>query len=210
MALHDISVTLHPKMPVWPGSPGIRTRRLMDMAEGAEANGSEVSLDVHTGTHIDAPLHFIADGKTTLSIPLQKTVGPCEVLYFPNKSVITAEDLANSDIPLATKKLLFKTDNSQKWADPQHAFDENFCALSADAAQWVADRGIELVGIDYHSIQKFHDSMETHRILLRAEIVILETLNLSEITPGPYRLICLPLKVHGVEGISARAILEDL
>lgn len=209
MAIYDISVTVHPRLPVWPGSPTPKIERRMQIQQGDEANVSQLSLDVHTGTHIDAPLHFIDGGKTTVEIPLEKTVGPCLVVFLPKTKVITADLLEEQNIPKDTKKLLFKTDNSQKWADPFHAFEEDFCALSADGAQWVCDRQMDLVGIDYHSIQRFHDSPETHRILLKNEVVILETLNLSHIEPGAYRLICLPLKIYGAEGISARTILED-
>ena len=100
----------------------------------------------HTGTHIDAPLHFVDGGKTTIEIPLEKLIGPCQVVDFQGKTSITAADLAALHLPQGTQKLLFKTDNSRLWADPTHPFFEDFCALTADAAQWVVDNGIHLVG----------------------------------------------------------------
>lgn len=204
----DISVPLHPNLPVWPGTQGVKISAVMDMNRGDEANVSRLDIDVHSGTHIDAPKHFLKNGDTTERIPIHQTVGPCQVVDMRGQTAITADLLQQANIPNGTKKLLFKTDNSEKWRDFSHTFDENFCALTLDAAHWVVEKGIELVGIDYHSIQLFHDSMETHIILLQAKVVILEGLNLLEVAPGSYRLICLPLKVIGVEGISARAVLE--
>lgn len=206
--LIDISVTLDEHLPVWPDSHGVHISLLMDMEAGAEANVSRLDIDVHSGTHIDAPRHFLADGDYTHQIPLEKTVGPCQVVDMRGKACITAADLEAAPILPDTQKLLFKTDNSEKWRDPQHRFDPDFCALTADAAEWIVRRNIHLTGIDYHSIQRFYDSMETHRILLRAKVVILEGLNLLDVAPGNYKLLCLPLKVRGVEGISARAVLE--
>ncbi|RMG78718.1 MAG: cyclase family protein [Bacteroidetes bacterium] len=206
-AYHDLSVSLDPRLPVWPESHGVRISRLMT-AEKDGWNVSRLDIDVHSGTHIDAPLHLLPDGKTTNEIPLEKLIGPCVVADLRGRAKITATDLAGCDIPDGTQKLLCKTDNSRHWVNPFHTFREDFCALTADAAQWVVDRGIHLVGIDYHSIQLFHDPPDTHRILLENEVVIVETLNLLDIAPGTYRLFCLPTKVNGVEGISARVVLE--
>ena len=208
--LIDISVALDEKLPVWPNSHGVNISLLMDMNAGDEANVSRLDIDVHSGTHIDAPRHFLQDGDFTNSIPLEQTIGICQVVDMRGKSKITAQDLEKAAISSDTRKLLFKTDNSEKWKDPHHTFDPNFCSLTADAAQWIVDHNIHLTGIDYHSIQLFHDPVETHLILLRAKVVILETLNLREVDPGFYQLMCLPLKVNGVEGISARAVLETL
>ena len=117
--------------------------------------------------------------------------------------------MASLNIPAGTKKLLLKTDNSALWEDLSHPFYEDYCALTTDAAEWVRDRGISLIGIDYLSISLFRDPPEiVHQILLKAEIVIVEGLNLTDISTGNYRLICLPMKVQGVDGIPARVILE--
>ncbi len=206
--LIDITVPLHPNLPVWPGGPQPNIIHKMRMSDGDEANVTHLDIGSHTGTHIDAPLHFVDGGKTTLEIPLENLVGPCQVVDFRGKASITAADLAALHLPQGTEKLLFKTDNSQLWKDMAHPFNEDFCALTADAAQWVVDNGIHLVGIDYLSIQLYHDSFETHVILLSKETVIVEGLDLREVEPGTYRLICLPLKVVGVEGTLARAVLE--
>lgn len=206
--LIDISVTLQPGLPVWPTNKPLSITRVDSMKNGSLANVTRFETGSHTGTHIDAPLHFVDDAKTTEEIPLEKLVGPCRVVDFRGKTKITAADLEALGLEDHVEKLLFKTDNSRLWENMTHPFYEDFCALTSDAAQWVADHGIHLVGIDYLSIQLFHDSPETHVILLSAEVVILEGLDLREVEPGNYRLICLPLKIKGVEGTLARAVLE--
>lgn len=204
----DISVALHPDMPVWTDSHGVNTSRFMSFEKGDGVTVSRLDIDVHSGTHIDAPLHFVENGKTTNEIPLEKLLGTCYVVDMRGKEKITAKDLEEANIPKDVKKLLFKTDNSKLWENPFHSFYLDYCALTADAAQWVVDRGIHLTGIDYLSIQLYYDAVDTHVILLENEVVILETLNLTEVEPGYYELICLPLKVHNMEGISVRAVLR--
>lgn len=206
--LIDISVPLHNGLPVWPGNPGVSFRWTLRIAGGDAVNASRMGINVHSGTHIDAPLHFIEGGKTTAEIPLEKLCGPCRVVSFEGQKTITAAGLEALQLPPDTRRLLFKTDNSKKWSDPGHSFDPDFCALTADAAQWIVDRNIVLVGIDYLSIQLFYDPPDTHLILLGNEVVILETLDLSGATPGYYDLYCLPLSAKGVEGIPARAVLQ--
>ncbi len=206
----DISVPMHPMLPVWPTNRPVSIEHLQSIKNGAVANATHFSTNSHTGTHIDAPLHFVDDAKTTEEIPLDKLIGPCQVVDFQKKTKITADDLSQSGIAPGTEKLLFKTDNSRLWDDLAHPFYEDYCALTADAAQWVVDHQIHLVGIDYLSIQLYHDSPDTHVILLSNEVVILEGIDLRQVQPGAYRLICLPLKIKGVEGTMARAVLETL
>lgn len=206
----DISVPLQPGLPQWPGSDPLQIRQVDSLAEGAVANVTFLQTGSHTGTHIDAPLHFIDGGKTTDEIPLEKLVGTCQVLDFTGRGVITAADLEQAGVQPGIGKLLFRTDNSRFWDKPVHAFREDFCALSLDACKWVVAQGIHLVGIDYLSIQLYEDTFEPHVVLLSAEVVILEGLDLRAALPGMYKLICLPLKVRGVEGMMARAVLEAI
>lgn len=206
----DISVPMHPMLPVWPTNRPVSIEHLQSIKNGAVANATHFSTNSHTGTNIDAPLHFVDDAKTTEEIPLDKLIGPCQVVDFQKKTKITADDLSQSGIAPGTEKLLFKTDNSRLWDDLSHPFYEDYCALTADAAQWVVDHQIHLAGIDYLSIQLYHDSPDTHVILLSNEVVILEGIDLRQVQPGAYRLICLPLKIKGVEGTMARAVLETL
>ena len=206
--LIDISVPLQPGLPVWPGNKPLSIVQTNSMKNGSDANVTRFETGSHTGTHIDAPLHFVDDAKTTLEIPLEKLVGPCQVVDLQGKTKISAADLEALNLLPGVEKLLFKTDNSRLWDNMTHSFYEDFCALTADAAQWVVDHSIHLVGIDYLSIQLYRDSFETHVILLSNEVVIVEGLDLRHVEPGAYRLICLPLKIKGVEGTLARGILE--
>lgn len=206
----DISVKVNSTLPVWPGSPGLIITKLMDMNADAEANVSHISMEAHTGTHIDAPLHFIRDGKTTNEIPLEQLIGDCWVLHCPNIKVIDEIFLQEAGIPKGVTKLLLKTDNSKIWNEAPQPFYEDFSALSAAGAQYLVDMGIELVGIDYLSIQRYHDSIDTHTILLHNNVVILETINLSQVEAGAYKLICLPARIEGLEGCPVRAVLEKM
>ncbi len=166
-------------------------------------------MSVHTGTHIDAPLHFVEGGVATDEIPLEQLVGECLVVELTGRDCITPDDLQSLDIPAGTKKLIFKTDNSRLWADLAHSFYEDYCALTTEGAEWVRDFGIHLFGIDYLSVSLYKDPPETvHRILLGADMVLIEGLNLMGVPPGNYRLTCLPFKIANVEGAPARVILE--
>ncbi|HFA47541.1 MAG TPA: cyclase family protein [Bacteroidetes bacterium] len=204
----DISVPLSPQLPVWTGEAPVSIEHKMSINNGDDANVTFLKMGSHTGTHIDAPLHFVKDGKTTEEIPLEKLIGPCVVLDCRGLKKISAADLDKLNIPPGTEKLLFKTDNSKRWNQPKHEFYLDYCALTADAAQWVVDHGIHLVAIDYLSIQLYYDPIDTHVILLSNEVVIIENIDLRNVGAGAYRLICLPLKIEGVEGTLARAVLE--
>lgn len=208
MKTYDISIKVNKKLPVWPGSPGFQLKRLMDIDKGDEATVSLISMEAHTGTHIDAPLHFVKGGKTTAEISLDKLIGTCLLIQINNCLSIGPKELEQFSLD-GVKKLLIKTDNQSIWNKEPHSFDKNFTAISAEGAAYLVKKGIELVGIDYLSIQRFHDSTETHTILLENEVVILETLDLSKVNPGLYELICLPLNIEGLEGCPVRAILRE-
>lgn len=203
----DISVRLHEGIPVWPGSDGFRIRRARAIASGDEANVSTIDMDVHCGTHVEAPLHFIESGAALEAVPLNVFVGPALVIRLPDVDSIGPDDLAT--VPPGTDRLLIRTRNSETWAR-QTAFDRAYVSLTADAARWIAARGIRLVGIDCLSVQRWGDDAETHRILMRAGVAILEGLDLSAVAAGEYRLTCLPLRLGGAEASPVRAILEAL
>ncbi len=206
----DISVLLSTQLPVWPGDHKVKIDQQFAMRNGDEANLTSIQMSSHTGTHIDAPLHFVNNGKTTEEISLDKLIGTCQVIDCQGKKEITADDLDKSNIPFDTEKLLLKTDNSILWENPKHEFRKDYCALTPAAAQWIVNHEIHLVGIDYASIQLFKDPKDTHVILLSNEVVILENIDLRFVEPGQYRLVCLPLKIEGVEGTVARAVLEQI
>lgn len=206
----DVSVPLSPDLPVWPGAPKVSFQRLLDIENGDIANDTNISLNVHTGTHVDAPFHFVSSGYTVEQMPLDILMGAATVVDVSDVETITVDVLENLALSADTKRLLFRTRNSQLWEQANHTFDENFVALTAEAAQWIADQGIRLVGVDYMSVQRFHDGPETHLNLLKAEVTVIESLNLANVSAGEYELICLPMKLAGVEGAPARVVLRPL
>ncbi len=207
--IFDISVTLGPRTPIWPNSRKIQLTRVQKIEHGYLSNVSVLSCDVHSGTHIDAPLHFIPRGKTVSQISLEILVGKTFVCYIPSDKHIKSVDLEKAGIKNNTERLLIKTKNSRFWKEYGNVFQPNYIALTPEAAQWIVAKELKLVGIDYLSVQPYEDTtQETHKILLSAGIVILEGINLSDVHPGEYELICLPLKLENSEGAPARAILR--
>ncbi len=166
-------------------------------------------VDLMLGTHVDAPYHFLGGHTPTVEkLPLNLLIGRAYVLKLPDDvSLITVAELQKADIPPRTRRLLLKTRNSKLWSRKEKDFQTDFVALNRDAAQYLVERGIKLVGIDYLSIGPFHQGEATHKVLLQAGVVILEGLNLSDVTQGRYTLYCLPLKLAGSDGAPARAIL---
>ncbi len=209
MRTYDISLTLTPGLPVWPGDPKITFERISDMEKGATNNVTRLNFTTHTGTHVDAPFHFLGGNSTTVErLPLSLLTGRAYVLHLPDEvDLITARVLERADIPPRTRRLLLKTRNSALWVHPEHGFDTGFVAISPDGAQFLVDRGVKLVGVDYLSVAPFNQSVPTHHILLEAGVVVIEGLNLSEVSQGRYALYCLPLKIGGGDGAPARAIL---
>ena len=204
----DISVPLQSDMPVWPGSVGLQLTQLNSIKMGHSSNDTQLHCDVHMGTHVDAPWHFVEDGTTIEQLSLDALIGRAMVAYLPKVEVITKADLSNLRIPSGTERLLLRTRNSELWAADVKEFKEDFVALTADAAQWIVDYGINLIGVDYLSVQRYGDSPCTHQILLKAGVIILEGLNLADVGPGTYELICLPICLVGAEGAPARAVLR--
>jgi arylformamidase len=209
MRTYDISLTISPDLPVWPGDPGVVVERVEKIEEGAAANVSQLRLGAHTGTHVDAPYHFLGgEAATVEQLPLNMLTGRAYVLHLADEvDLITASVLEQAGIPPRTRRLLLKTRNSALWARKENEFQTDFVALSADGAQYLVDRRVRLVGVDYLSVAPFDQSVPTHEILLKAGIIVLEGLNLSEVSQGRYALYCLPLKIAGCDGAPARAIL---
>ena len=208
MTIYDISLTISPDLPTWPGDPGVELEQTDSMDKGAEANVSRISAGVHTGTHVDAPHHFLNDGRTVEGLSLDVLTGPCYVLQLPDGiDAITAEVLERSEITSDMKRLLFGTSNSHYWAKGEKEFQTDFVAITEDGAEWLVEHGIQLVGVDYLSVAPYSDSKPTHEALLKAGVVVVEGLNLSNVMRGFYDLYCLPLKIAGSDGAPARAIL---
>lgn len=208
MRIYDISLPISSSLPVWPGDPPVTLEQVDSIETGAIANVTRLSASVHSGTHVDAPHHFLNDGRTVEQLSLDILTGPCYVAQLPDGvEAITAEALESMSWPHGTTRILFGTRNSRWWAEGDAAFHEDFVAVTADGARWLVEHGIRLVGIDYLSIAPYADSVPPHQILLRAGVVVLEGLDLSAAPRGFYELYCLPLKLLGAEGAPARAIL---
>lgn len=209
--IHDVTLTFTTDIPGFPGSPKPTLERFRSMDDGAVNNLSRLDTHVHFGTHVDAPLHFVADGYGMEKVPLETLLGPCVVVEYPDLDEIGPEDLEAAAIPPGTERLILKTRNSGFWNDHSLGFRQDFVALTPDAAQWVLKRGIRLVGIDYLSIERYQEPGRlTHIALLGAEIVLVEGLDLRGIDPGAYELICMPLKLKDCDGAPARVALREL
>ena len=191
----------------WPGDPEIRKEPFRDMERGDVCNVSSLAFGSHTGTHMDAPLHFIRNGRTLDKMPLDATIGPCRVIEIKDSESVKVAELDNQRIK-AGERILFKTRNSRRsWKKDN--FDEDFVYISKEAAAFLAMAKIRTVGIDYLSVGGFRkDGVETHHALLGAGIWIIEGLNLAKIEPGKYELNCLPIKILGSDGAPARALLR--
>lgn len=207
MRTYDITLTITPQMIVWPGDPSVNIKRISSIASGDHANISQMTMSCHTGTHVDAPDHFLNNGKTVEGLSLDLLVGRAYVLHLPDVSLITASVLMQADIPPRTRRLLFKTRNSDYWSKGNSEFHTDFVGLSVDAAELLVSRNVKLVGIDYLSIAPYKLGTAVHTILLDAGVVVIEGLDLSQVSQGRYTLHCLPLKLGGADGAPTRCIL---
>jgi arylformamidase len=204
--IYDISVPIRSGGLVYPGNPEIDITLQQAVARGDSANVSSIKFGSHTGTHADAARHFFDGGKTVDKIPLEQLIGPALVIGFADDvRAIGAADLEAHDLS-GRKRILLRTRNSALLSKKEFASD--FTYLAPDGAQYLVDNDVELVGIDYLSIEQFHSGHhKTHRILLERSVVIVEGLDLSVPPPGEYQLICLPLRIEGCDGAPARAVL---
>jgi arylformamidase len=208
MTIYDISLSLSPNLPIWPGDPALKLEQFESMEKGALYNVTYMSSCVHIGTHVDAPRHFIKDGSTVEQLSLEVLTGPCYVVQLPDGvEAITAEVLDRTEITSDMKRVLFGTSNSHYWAKGESKFQTDFVAITEDGAEWLVERGVQLVGVDYLSVAPYSESIPTHVVLLKAGVAVVEGLNLSNIMRGFYDLYCLPLKIVGSDGAPARAIL---
>ena len=205
----DVSVTVRHGMPHWPDNPPIVMQRPMELLRGHACNLSHLAMGVHTGTHIDAPVHFIHQAAGVDEMPLAATMGPARVIEIADPRVITADELRGHSLQ-AGERVLFRTANSPRcWQADR--FVEDFVYISEQAAEHLAETRVRTVGVDYLSVGGYHaDGARIHRILLSAGIWIIEGLDLSAVRAGRYEMICLPVKLHGSDGAPARALLRPL
>jgi arylformamidase len=207
--LIDISLPLGADTLVWPGDPPIEVTRTLRIANGDPANVSELRIGTHSGTHVDPPIHFVEGGASIDELALDRVTGDALVadLRTANEP-IGAERLEALGLPEGLKRLLLRTANSELWRSLPVQFPDTYACLTPDAATWIVQRGIELVGTDFLSIeQKGASGHPVHHMLLENGVIIVEGLNLLQAEPGPYTLVCLPLNVVGGDGGPARALL---
>lgn len=210
MKIHDITLTLRAGMVVWPVDPEVELGRIKKIEEGANANVSSIAMGVHTGTHVDAPYHFLTDGDTVENMLLQVLIGKVKVVEIDDQvEVITRDVLERIHLEDGIERILFKTRNSKYLADSRVGFKEDFVGIDAGASELLVEKGIKLVGIDYLSIAPYKRSRPTHEVMLGAKMVIIEGVDLSGVEPGDYILYCLPLKLKDTEGAPARVILIE-
>jgi arylformamidase len=204
---YDISLNLSAETVRWVTAPALELHERRRMSRGDPANASALTMSVHSGTHVDAPFHFLPDGAGIDALPLQRFIGPALVHAVTADRYITAKDVEAIDLHGLTR-VLFKTRNSEllKKAD----YDPDFVAFSLDAARALVARGVELVGLDYLSVAHADEQVPVHRAFLDHGVVLLEGVDLSEIVPGHYELICFPLRLRGLDGAPCRAVLRDL
>jgi len=203
MQIFDVSVPIRDGMVHYAGNPPVHLTRVSSLADGDSANVSELDMGAHSGTHVDAPDHFLEDGAGAETLPLDVLIGPAEVVDASSATValdlVSVRDLELP--PRGTERVLFKTRNSQLWSRDE--FTRDFVRLDGEAATFLVERGVKLLGIDYLSI----GDADAHRVLLSAGVVCVEGLDLRGIEPGAYELVCLPLKLVGSDGAPARAVL---
>lgn len=205
--IHDISVPLFNGMLTWPSDPKLRIRRVKEIGTGSKANLSEIGMSAHAGTHMDAPLHFLRKGRGIDEIPVEKFMVSCFVKEVKGSSILK-EDVKVVDYK-KYRAVLFKTKNSRQRLLYRKTFYPSFVHLSLEAAEVLVKKGIEIVGIDYLSIEKYQGDGSVHRTLLKNNVVIIETLDLTKVKEGGYTLIIAPLKIKKGDGAPSRALLIE-
>jgi arylformamidase len=213
MKIYDVTVPTSGETPVYEGDPKVEIEAAHAISRGDSANVSKLCLGAHTATHVDAPNHFIEGTRKVIDLPLEVLIGKARVVELP-KDVISIEVSHVSGANLqGVERVLFKTRNSDFWNDSARDFRKDFTYIAPEAAKELVNLGIKLVGIDYLSVEKFgSEDFGTHIALLSAQVIIIEGLDLREVSEGDYELICLPLKIAGGtgDGAPARTVLREI
>ena len=204
--LLDVSVPLTAGMPAFPGNPAFELQPVKRIAQGGSSNVSCLVLGTHTGTHVDAPSHFIDDGQQWTQLPLDLLLGRARVVEITHRGGIGAEELAAAGLR-EDLRVLLKTANSSLWNTD--VFHDDYTHVTESGARYLVDQGVKVVGIDYLSIEEFRKpGAPAHRMLLSNGVIIIEGLNLADAEPGMYEMSCLPLPVRGGDGAPARVVLK--
>ena len=206
--VHDITLPLTPGMVNWPGNPSFKRELFKAISRGDSSNVSEISLSCHAGTHVDAPYHSSDKGVGIEGIPLSVLIGQARVVELASTNNVTRADLNGVDLK-GVERLLLKTRNSAYLK--ANEFVPDFVYIDEDAANYLVEKKIKLLGVDYYSVERHGDKRKpAHHILLGQGIVIVEAVDLSKVAPGDYELICLPLNIPGSDGAPARVLLREL
>ena len=205
----DVSVPLTTGMVHWPGDPAPSFEHIAEIEQGAEVNVTFCRMTAHTGTHMDAPCHFLAGRAGIDAFPLSVGIGRARVISLPDVAIVSKEDLTSRNIQPGERILLRTRNSNQPWHDKD--FQTNFVAINAGAAQFLVDSGVPLIGVDYLSVGAFEgDGSLTHRILLGAGVWIVEGLKLADIADGIYDMVCLPMNIQGSDGAPTRVALRKV
>lgn len=207
MKLYDISLTLSAQSIRWVTAQPLELIERKRMRRGDTNNSSSVHTSVHAGTHVDAPFHFVPDGTTIESLPLETFIGPARVCAVDAGSHITASDVERAQLA-GEIRVLFKTRNSNLLKKGE--YDPAFAPFSVDAAEALVKLGVKLVGLDYLSAAAADEQVPVHRAFLDHGVILLEGVELSEVPPGRYELFCPPVKLAGSDGAPCRAVLREL
>jgi arylformamidase len=213
MRIYDVSVPISARMPMYPGDPGVDIRQWLSLEKGDPANVTAIYFGAHTGTHVDAPAHFIQGGGKLDSLNLNILLGQAYVIEIPADVIEITGSHIDTNCPNGAKRILFKTRNSAFWNEQTGQFHTDYTYISQQAAQRLVANGTQLVGIDYLSVEQFQSKrFATHETLLANGVVIIEGLDLRQVQAGVYELICLPLKIAegSGDGAPARVVLRTL
>jgi arylformamidase len=206
MRLIDVSVPLDAQLPTYPHNTPFSLEPIKRIARGDSSNVSTLHMSAHTGTHVDAPRHFFDQGAGTESLALELLIGRARVIEIDSRAGIAAEDLATLDLS-DDVRVLIKTHNSRLWGSPD--FHQDYVGVTDSGAKYLVEHGIKVVGVDYLSVETFHNpGAPAHHVLLGAGTIVIEGLNLHQVDPGVYEMFCLPLRVVGSDGAPARVVLR--
>ncbi len=211
MTFYDVSVPISTLLPTYPGDPGVEIKQWLALDRGDPANVTAIDFGAHTGTHVDAPAHFIPGGAKLAALDLETLIGEVQVIEISDDVLEITDTHIKHQVPRGTERVLFKTRNSAFWNNPEGQFRADYTYISPPAARCLVAGGVRLVGIDYLSVEQFQPPRyETHEELLSAGVIIIEGLDLRAVAAGIYELICLPLKIAGGagDGAPARVVLR--
>ncbi len=212
MHVYDATPLLRASLPHWPGETAVHRHVTSDVRDGDAATVSTLTMGSHTGAHVDAPAHFFASGSGIDALPLHTLVGPAEVVDLTHvREAVTADDLQRGLRSTRPERLIVKTSNSG-WSRNDTSFRHDFVGLDVSAARWIAEHRVRLVGLDYLSIERFGSERAghpVHKMLLGADVVVVEGLDLDHVSPGSYLLAALPLKIGDGDGAPARVVLIE-